>query len=121
VLTRGAYEQSLVTDPFVVIDAETLAREGPLEPGAVREFEVAFTLDSFGLDRIGRASIRSRSTFAPLGSRSGPSAPRDIPRPRARGATRSLLTFVLEHPISFGPDGIFLNDSLEVSLSAEDA
>src|SRR3990170_4988423 len=50
VLTRSAYEQSLVTDPFVVIDAETLAREGPLEPAVVREFEVAFTLDSFGLD-----------------------------------------------------------------------
>ncbi|HLA92363.1 MAG TPA: DUF6049 family protein [Actinomycetota bacterium] len=119
VLTRSAYEQSLVTDPFVVIDAETLAREGPLEPAVVREFEVAFTLDSFGLDpdqsgvyplkvdlRTGGASVGAIRTPVIFLVRE-PEVPLAL-----------SWTFVLEHPISFGPDGIFLDDSLEVALGA---
>jgi len=119
VLTRSAYEQSLVSDPFVVIDAETLAREGPLEPGAVRDFEVAFTLDSFGLDpdqsgvyplkvdlRTGGVSVGAIRTPVIFLVRE-PEVPLVL-----------SWTFVLEHPISFGPDGIFLDDSLEVALGA---
>ncbi|MGE5460849.1 MAG: hypothetical protein ACM3WR_09535, partial [Solirubrobacterales bacterium] len=52
VLSRSAYEQSLLADPIpaVVVEAETYAREGPLEPGASRVFEVAVPIDAPGID-----------------------------------------------------------------------
>ena len=119
VLTRGAYEQALVSDPFVVIDAETLAREGSLEPGAVRDFEVSFTLDSLGLDpdqsgvyplkvdlRTGGVSVGAIRTPVIFLVRE-PEVPLTL-----------SWTFVLDHSISFGPDGTFLDDSLEVALAA---
>jgi len=118
VITRSAYEQSLVADPLVVIDAETLAREGELAPGAVRDFEVSFTLDSLGLDadqsgvyplkvdvRSASASLAAIRTPAIFLVRQ-PELPLDL-----------SWTFVLSHPISFGPDGTFLDDSLEVALA----
>ena len=119
VLTRGAYEQSLAADPFVVIDAETLAREGPLEPGAVRDFEVSFTLDSLGLDAdqsgVYPFKVDLRTGGVSVGAIRTPVI--FLVREPEVPLTLSLTT-VLDHPISFGPDGIFVDDSLEVALAA---
>jgi hypothetical protein len=117
VLTRGAYEQSLVTDPFVVIDAETLAREGPLEPGAVRDFELAFTLDSVGLDPDQSGVYPLKVDLRTGGVSVGAIRTPVIFLVREPEIPLALSwTMVLEHPVSFGPDGIFLDDSLEVAL-----
>jgi hypothetical protein len=117
VLTRSAYEASLVSDPPVVIDAQTLPREGTLEPGTSRDFEVSLTLDSPGIDpehsgvyplkvdlRSGVASVAALRTPAIFLVRT-PEVP-----------LRLSWTFVLHHPITFAPDGTFTNASLEASL-----
>lgn len=117
VLTRGAYEQSLVSDPVVVIDAETLPREGPLDPGASRDFEVAFTLDSAGLDPdqsgVYPLKVDLRSAGVSVGAIRTPVI--FLVREPEIPLTLSW-TFVLEHPIAFAPDGTFLDDSMEVAL-----
>ena len=46
VLTRSAYEDSLVSDPSIVIDASTLPREDTIEPGKTRDFEISLSSDS---------------------------------------------------------------------------
>jgi hypothetical protein len=119
VLTRGAYEQSLETDPFVVIDAETLAREGVIEPGAARDFEVSFALDSPGIDAdqsgVYPMKVDLRSAATSVGAIRSPVVflvrEPEVP-------LRLSWTFVLEHPISFAPDGVFVDDSLAVALGA---
>jgi hypothetical protein len=118
VLTRSAYEQSLSTDPLVVIDAETLAREGAIAPGATRDFEVSFALDSPGLDPdqsgVYPLKVEVRSGAVPLGAIRTPA----IFLVREPEIPLDLTwTFVLHHPISFGPDGTFLDDSLAVALA----
>lgn len=118
VITRSSYEQSLITDPPLVIDAETLAREGELVPGAVRDFEVSFTLDSPGLDAdqsgVYPMKIDLRSGLTSVGAIRTPAIflVRQPELPLALS-----WTMVLHHPISFGPDGTFLDDSLEVALA----
>ena len=117
-LTKSAYEASLTTDPPVVIDAETLAREGTLEPGTTRDFEISLTLDSPGIDpdhsgayplkvdlRSGVASLAALRTPAIFLVRD-PEVPLGL-----------SWTFVLYHPITFAPDGTFSNPSLEDSLA----
>jgi hypothetical protein len=115
--SRSAYEASLITDPTVVIDAETLPREGALEPGQARDFELVFPMDSAGLDpddsgiyplkidlrsgAVSLAALRSAAIFLV----------RDPEQPLSLS-----WTFVLHHPIEFGPDGAFTSSALETAL-----
>ncbi|HET7236004.1 MAG TPA: DUF6049 family protein [Actinomycetota bacterium] len=118
VITRSAYEASLVADPLIVIDAETLPREGSLQPGAIRDFEVSFALDSPGLDQdqsgVYPLKVDLRSAELSLGALRTPVIflVREPEVPLALS-----WTIVLDHPISFGPDGTFVDDSLEVALA----
>ena len=117
VITRSAYQVSLVSDPAVVLDAETLGREGQVPAAATRDFEVTFTLDS-GIDP-------DQSGVYPLkvDLRSGVTSIAAIRTPVVFLVTEPVQpltlswTFVLDHPISFGPDGVFTNTSLETSLA----
>ena len=117
VLSRSAYEASLVSDPSLVIDAGTLPREGVIEPGATRDFEVSLLLDS-GIDpdqsgvyplkvdlRSGITSVAALRTPAIFLVRQ-PEIPLDL-----------SWTFVLAHPITFAPDGTFTDPSLETALA----
>ncbi len=119
ILSRSAYEASLVTDPSVVIDAETLPREGTLEPGASREFEISVTLDSAGIDPehsgVYPFKVDLRSGLSPVAVLRTPAIflVREPEIPLVLS-----WTFVLHHPISFRPDGTFVDDSLETSLDA---
>lgn len=117
VITRTAYESSLVADPSFALAAETLIREGTLEPGVPREFELAFSLDS-GLDPddsgVYPLKIDLRSGFTSLAAlrTSVVFLVRQPEQPLALS-----WTFVLHHPIAFGPDDVFTSDELEVALA----
>jgi hypothetical protein len=117
VITRTAYEASLVSDPPFALSAETLPREGVLEPGFPRDFEVAFPLGS-GLDPddsgVYPLKIDVRSGFTSL------AALRTAVVFLVREPEQPLAiswTFVLDYPIAFGPDGVFTSDALEVALA----
>ncbi len=116
VLSRSAYEASLVSDPSLVIDAGTLPREGAIEPGASRDFEISLLLGS-GIDpdhsgvyplkvdlRSGITSVAALRTPVIFLVRQ-PEIPLDL-----------SWTFVLAHPITFSPDGTFTDPSLETAL-----
>jgi hypothetical protein len=116
VLSRSAYEASLVADPSIVIDGEELPRTGTIAPGATRDFEIGFTLGS-GIDtdqsgvyplkvdlRSGATSVAELRTPVIFVVRE-PEVPLDL-----------SWTFVLHHPITFAPDGTFTDPSLEVAL-----
>ena len=116
VLSRSAYEDSLVSDPSIVIDADTLARDGAIEPGETRDFEISLTLDE-GIDpdqsgvypvkvdlRSGIASVAELRTPAIFVVRE-PEIPLGL-----------SWSFVLAHPIVFAPDGTFTDPSLEIAL-----
>jgi Family of unknown function (DUF6049) len=116
ILSRSAYESSLVTDPSIVIDGEELARTGTIEPGASRDFAIAFPLGS-GIDtdqsgvyplkvdlRSGTSSVAALRTPVIFLVRQ-PEFPLDL-----------SWTFVLHHPITFAPDGTFTDPSLELAL-----
>ncbi len=120
VLSRTAYERSLVADPspVVVIDAETYARDGALEPGDPRVFEVTFMLDAGGIDPtqsgIYPLKIDLRSDGVPVADIRTPVVylVREPEQPLALS-----WTLVLHHPITFGPDGVFTSASLEEELA----
>jgi hypothetical protein len=115
--SRTAFEQSLETDPALALDVETRTREGVLEPGEPRDFEITFLLDSAGIDpdesgvyplkidlrsrSISIAAIRTPVVF--------------LVRP-PQEPLRLSWTFVLHHPIEFGPDGVFTSPALETAL-----
>jgi hypothetical protein len=116
VLTRSAYEASLASDPSIVIDQNTLPREGPIAPGETRDFEVSLTLGP-GIDpdqsgvyplkvdlRTGIESLAARRTPVIFLVRE-PEIPLGL-----------SWTFVLSHPITFAPDGTFTDPSLELAL-----
>ena len=119
VLSRSAYQASLVSDPPVVIDVELLPREGMLEPGEARDFEISLTMDVFGIDP-------EHSGVYPLkvDLRSGLTSIAELRAPAiflVRQPETPLAlswTFVLDHPISFAPDGTFVDASLEASLAS---
>ncbi len=119
ILSRSAYEASLVSDPPIVIEGETLPRPGTLLPGASRDFHIAITLDS-GIDP-------DQSGVYPLklDLRSNVSSVAELRTPviflvREPLAPLGLSwTFVLHHPISFAPDGAFIDSSLEAALATE--
>jgi hypothetical protein len=117
ILSRSAYEASLTTDPPVALKAVTLARQGEIQPGDTRDFEVSMTLDT-GLDpdhsgaypvkvdlRSGVISVAAIRTPAIFLVRE-PEIPLTL-----------SWTFVLSHPITFAPDGTFTDPSLETSLA----
>jgi Family of unknown function (DUF6049) len=116
VLSRSAYEASLVSDPSIVIDGGTLAREGPIAPGSTRDFEVSLTLGQ-GIDP-------DQSGVYPLkiDLRSGIDSVAALRTPviflvREPEIPLGLSsTFVLAHPITFAPDGRFTDPSLELAL-----
>jgi hypothetical protein len=117
VISRTAYESSLTTDPPLVIQAETLPREDALGPGQARDFTVAFPLDSPSIDpddsgvyplkvdlRSGLTSLAAIRTPVVFLVRE-PEIPLDL-----------SWTLVLQHPIAFGPDGVFTSPALETAL-----
>jgi hypothetical protein len=116
VLSRSAYEASLTSDPSIVIDGDTLPREGAIVPGSPRDFEVSLTLgpgidpDHSGLYplkidlRSGIESVAALRTPAIFLVRE-PEIPLGL-----------SWTFVLSHPITFAPDGTFTDPSLELAL-----
>lgn len=119
VLSRSAYEASLVSDPTLVIDADTLSREGTIEPGEARDFEISLPLAS-GIDpdhsgvypvkvdlRSGISSVAALRTPAIFLVRQ-PEIPLDL-----------SWTFVLSHPVTFAPDGTFTDPSLETALGPD--
>ena len=116
ILTRNAYQDSLVADPPIVIDGETLQRTGAIAPGSSRDFEIGLTLGS-GIDtdesgvyplkvdlRSGISSVAELRTPVVFLVRE-PEVPLDL-----------SWTFVLHHPITFAPDGTFTDPSIEVAL-----
>jgi len=119
VLSRTAYEQSLVADPVpaVVIEAETLAREGTIEPGQGRSFEVSLPLDAPGIDPASSGiyplKVDLRSGGVPLAAIRTPviNLVREPEQPLALS-----WTFVLHEPIAFRPDGVFTTTALEDAL-----
>ena len=119
VLSRTAFEGSLLTDPAVALKAETRPREGTLDPGQTRDFELTFLLDaSVGLDPddtgVYPMKIDLRSGFTSLGAIRTPVVflVRQPVEP-----LRLSWTFVLHHPIEFGPDGQFVSTGLETALA----
>lgn len=117
-ITRTAYEESLVEDRGFVIDAETFAREGTLEPGVARDFEIELPLDSPGIDPdqsgVHPLKVELRSGLTSLASLRTPVVflVREPEQPLALS-----VIFVLDHPITFGPDGVFTSTALEEALA----
>jgi len=119
VLSRTAYEQSLVADPVppIVIQAETFAPEGSIESGASRTFEVAFILDAPAIDPTSSGiyplKVDLRSGGIPVAALRTPviNLVREPEQPIALS-----WTLVLHEPISFRPDGVFTTTALEDAL-----
>jgi hypothetical protein len=119
VTSRSAYEQSLLADPVpvVVVEAETFAREGALEPGGSRVFELGMALDAPGLDPtfsgVYPLKVDLRSEGVPVGAIRTPVVylVREPEQPLALS-----WTFVLHSPIAFRPDGVFASSALEAEL-----
>src|SRR3990170_1767323 len=118
VITRTAYEGSLVSDPGFVIDAETFVREGALEPGVARDFEIAFSLDSAGIDPVHSGvyplKVELRSGLMSLAAIRTPVV--FVVRQPEQPLVLSW-TFVLDHQIVFRPDGVFTSTALEEALA----
>jgi hypothetical protein len=117
ILTRSAYQESLVADPSIVIDGEELPRDGAIEPGASRDFHISVTLESgIDTDQSGVYPLK-------LDLRSGTSSVAELRTPviflvRKPEVPLDLSwTFVLQHPITFAPDGTFSDPSLELALA----
>jgi len=117
-ITRTAYEESLSQDRGFVIDAETFAREGVLEPGVPRDFEIELPLDSPGIDPdqsgVYPLKVELRSGFTSLAALRTPAV--FLVRQPEQPLNLSV-TFVLDHPIAFGPDGVFTSTALEGALA----
>lgn len=118
VRSRTAYQESLLTDPSLVVDAETLLREGTLEPGVPRDFTISFDLDSprISPDNSGvyPLKIDLRSGFTSLAALRTPVV--FLVRQPEQPLTFSW-TFVLDHPIGFGPDEVFTSPDLELAIT----
>jgi len=116
VLSRGAYEDSLVSDPSIVIDASTLPRQDAIEPGDPRDFEISLPLKQ-GID-----PEQSGVYPVKVDLRSGITSVAELRTPliflvREPEIPLGLSwTFVLAHPIVFAPDGTFTDPSLEIAL-----
>ncbi|MEX2405745.1 MAG: DUF6049 family protein, partial [Actinomycetota bacterium] len=105
--------------PPLALKAETRPREGTIEPGQTRDFELTFLLDeSAGLDPddtgVYPLKIDLRSGFTSLGAIRTPVVflVRQPEEP-----LRLSWTFVLHHPIEFGPGGEFTSTEIETALA----
>ena len=117
VLSRSAYEASLSTDPSLALEAQTLPREGAIEPGQTRDFEVSMSLDQgIDPDQSGvyplKVDLRSGITSVAAVRTPAIFLVRDPEIPLGLS-----WTLVLSHPISFAPDGTFTDPSLEIALA----
>jgi hypothetical protein len=115
-LSRTEYEDSLESDPAIVIDGGTLPREGAIPPGSTRDFEVPLTLsDGIDPDQSGVYPLK-------VDLRSGVESVAALRTPvifvvREPEIPLGLSwTLVLSHPITFAPDGTFDDPSLELAL-----
>jgi Family of unknown function (DUF6049) len=118
VLSRTEYEDSLESDPSIVIDGGTLPREGAIPPDSTRDFEVPLTLgDGIDPDQSGVYPLK-------VDLRSGVESVAALRTPvifivRQPEIPLGLSwTLVLSHPIAFTPDGTFDGPSLELALEA---
>jgi hypothetical protein len=116
-ISRTALEESLVADPGFPLAAATYPREGAILPNEPRDFEVAFPLES-GIDPdqsgVYPVKIDLRSGITSLAAIRTPVV--FLVRP-PETPLRLSWTFVLDHPIEFGPDGVFTSTSLEETLA----
>jgi hypothetical protein len=116
VLYRSAYEDSLVSDPSIVIDASTLPRQDAIEPGDTRDFEISLPLEQ-GID-----PEQSGVYPVKVDLRSGITSVAELRTPAIFLVREPEIpiglswTFVLAHPIVFAPDGTFTDPSLEIAL-----
>ncbi len=121
-ISRTELEEALISDPALALDLETYAREGSIDPRATRDFEVPFALDAGGIDPVQSGvyplKIELRSGTTSLGAIRTPVVFL-VRRPET--PLRLSWTFVLDHPIEFGPDGVFTSTSLEQRLAPRGA
>jgi Family of unknown function (DUF6049) len=121
-ISRTELEDALISDPALALDVETYAREGSIDPRATRDFEVPFALDSGGIDPddsgVYPLKIELRSGTTSLGAIRTPVVFL-VRRPET--PLGLSWTFVLDHPIEFGPDGVFTSTSLEQGLAPRGA
>jgi hypothetical protein len=119
VLSRTAFEDSLVADPTTaVVQAETFRREASIGGGEARDFELHMDLTSPGVST-------TRSDVYPLkvDLRSGLTSVAALRIPVVFLVKRPVTpldlawTFVLHEPIGFSPDGVFRSPALERSLA----
>jgi hypothetical protein len=119
VRTRGAEQLSMdPTVPLTSLDSETRVQEGQLAPGETRIFETSIDLMAFG-------ASRTESLIYPLGVdiRSGDSVLAELRTPVLfffQTPVQPLSftwTIELAPPITFGPDGSFADDSIEVAIA----
>jgi Family of unknown function (DUF6049) len=117
ILSRSAYEASLLADPSIVIDGEELPRNGTIEPGASRDLEINVTLES-GIDTeqsgVYPLKVDLRSATSSVAELRTPVI--FLVRPPEEPLDLSW-TFVLQHPITFAPDGTFSDPSLELAVT----
>ena len=121
-ISRTELEEALISDPALALDLETYAREGSIDPRATRDFEVPFALDAGGIDPVLSGvyplKIELRSGTTSIGAIRTPVVFL-VRRPET--PLRLSWTFVLDHPIEFGPDGVFTSTSLEQGLAPRGA
>jgi hypothetical protein len=119
VRTRGAEQLSMdPTVPLTSLDSETRVQEGQLAPGETRIFEATIDLMAFG-------ASRTESLIYPLGVdiRSGDSVLAELRTPVLFFFQTPIQplsftwTIELAPPITFGPDGSFADDSIEVAIA----
>ena len=119
VRTRGAEQLSMdPTTPLTALDSETRAQEGSLGPGETRTFETAIDLTAFHVSQ-------TESLIYPLGIdiRSGDSVLAELRTPvlfffqTPMQPLSFAWTIELAPPITFGPDGSFADDTIELAIA----
>ena len=121
-ISRTALEEALISDPQFPLAAETYPREDAIGSNDSRDFELTFSLDSGGIDPVQSGvyplKIELRSGTTSLGAIRTPVVFLVRPPETPLGLS---WTFVLDHPIEFGPDGVFTSTSLEQRLAPHGA
>lgn len=119
VITRGDEQLSMdPAHPLTVLDGETRVQEGSLEPGQTRTFTTTIDLRALNV-------IQTQSLIYPLGVdiRSGDSVLAELRTPVLFFFQTPLQplsfawTIELAPPITFGPDGSFADDTIELAIA----